>query len=79
MSKQPAVSERSALVTEAECAALRAAGHASAMADALHDAGHAFDAAGLIELARDLGKVAELHRLYSARLAGIIRRLGEAP
>lgn len=62
---------------EAHGAALRAAGHITATANALVEVGSALDMANLTALSREIGKVAELHRLCSARLAGILRRLGE--
>ena len=62
---------------EAHGAALRAAGHVTATANALVEVGNALDMANLSGLACEVGKVVELHRLCSVRLAGIIRRLGE--
>jgi hypothetical protein len=62
---------------EAYGAALRAAGHVAATENALTEVGNALEMANRSDLTREVGKVAELHRLCAARLAGIIRRLGE--
>lgn len=69
--------QRSVFEAEAHGAALRAAGHVTATANALVEVGNALDMANRSELSREVGKVVELHRFCSARLAGIVRRLGE--
>ncbi len=68
---------RSIFEAAAYSAILRASGHVGAAATALTEVGQTLDPANLPNLSRELDKVIELHRLCAARLAGIVRRLGE--
>lgn len=63
---------------EAYAALHRLAGHMGAATNAISEARHALEMAGQSERARELAKAEELHRLASARLASIARRLGES-
>jgi hypothetical protein len=71
------VVQRSLLEAAAYSVALRVSGQITAAGNGLDELGHAVDMAGRDELTRELGKVAELHRLASTRFAVIVRRLGE--
>lgn len=69
--------QRSIFEAEAHAACLRSAGHATATDNALAEAEHAFATAGLGDLERHVQKTREFHRLCMARLAGVLRQLGE--
>lgn len=62
---------------EALGAALRAAGHSTATAHVLEESERALDLAGLEDIARDVRKAKELHRLFEVRWSTVIRRLSE--
>ncbi len=53
------------------------AAHTTAMTNAMTAAANALGATERDDVAKQLEKVTELHRLVSARLAGILRRMGE--
>jgi hypothetical protein len=72
-----AAGSRSLFEADAFAALQRAAGSSGATAHSLAEASTALDLAGLGALARQTAKVLELHRLATARLAGVLRELGE--
>lgn len=63
--------------SESYAALHRAAGHSTAAAGALAEATNALGATGLCDTLKQVEKCAELHRLFSARLTGVLRQLGE--
>lgn len=69
----------SARLFEAEALAAlhRVAGHTTATTHALTEAANALEMAAPSDLGRQLRKAAELHRLFAARVAGLLRRHGE--
>ncbi len=69
--------QRSVFDDAAYAGALRAANLVTASTNALVEFGHDLDAAALPEITRELGKVAELHRIVASRLAGVVRQLSE--
>jgi hypothetical protein len=68
---------RSVFEGEAFAALHRLAGHLGAASHSIIEAVHALELAGLDDLARQLHKAEELHRLAAARIASIARQLGE--
>jgi hypothetical protein len=74
---QPGPANGSIFEAEAFAALQRAAGCATATSNALTEAGNALAMTDPGDLSRQLGKAGELHRLFSARLAGVLRQLGE--
>jgi hypothetical protein len=72
-----AAGSRSIFEADAFAALQRAAGSSGATSHALAEASTALELAGLAALARQTAKVLELHRLATARLAGVLRALGE--
>jgi hypothetical protein len=62
---------------EAFGALQRVAGHTAGTIHALAEASNALEMSGPSSLGRQLAKATELHRLFTARLAGILRQLGE--
>lgn len=55
----------------------RAAGHATATANAFAEAANALGATGLGDILKQVEKAGELHRLFASRLAGVLRQVGE--
>jgi len=68
---------RSIFEAEGFSALQRVAGHATGTIHALTEAANALEMVGPSDLGRQLAKATELHRLFTARLAGILRQLGE--
>ncbi len=62
---------------EAFAALHRVAGHATAMTSVLLEVASALEATGRVDVQGQVEKLSELHRLACARLAGILRLLGE--
>jgi hypothetical protein len=61
---------------EAFAALHRVAAHTGATANALSEASNSLEATDRADLCRQLQKAAELHRLFAARLAAVLRELG---
>ena len=66
---------RSLYEVEAHAHLLAVAGLASATSSRLDSAANAAQMAGLQDVARQLEKVREFHRLYTARVASLIRQV----
>lgn len=60
---------------EAHARLLEVAGLATVTGSRLEEAAHAARTAGLEDVARQLDKVREFHRLYAGRIAAVLRQV----